>query len=160
MTLESLEWNRNGVDRVVVYVVINTEHSGWAGRTRITIFQVLPSDPFAGFKWPFQGVKWPVFGWSKGRTKITILVDMSNFFTDEWPPLVKKNGMSAQAYYLRSYGMEKTWMSSFYQTTSWFHLYQPMVNCWFGLVVWIPGIPENARNCYFGVPRFESQTTN
>ena len=34
-----------------------------------------------------------------------------------------------------------------------------MVNCWFGLVVWIPGIPENERDCYLGVP-LESQTTN
>ena len=25
-----------------------------------------------------------------------------------------------------------------------------MVNCWFGLVVWIPGIPENERDCLFG----------
>ena len=30
---------------------------------------------------------------------------------------------------------------------------------WFGLVVWIPGIPENETDCYLGVPRFESQTT-
>ena len=29
-----------------------------------------------------------------------------------------------------------------------------------GLVVWIPGIPENERNCYLMVPRFESQTIN
>ena len=28
------------------------------------------------------------------------------------------------------------------------------------LVVWIPGIPENERDCYLGVPRFESQTTS
>ncbi len=35
-----------------------------------------------------------------------------------------------------------------------------MVNCWFGLVVWIPGIPLYERDCYVGtVPRFESQTT-
>ena len=26
-------------------------------------------------------------------------------------------------------------------------------------VVWIPRIPENERECYLGVPRFESQTT-
>ena len=30
----------------------------------------------------------------------------------------------------------------------------------FDPVVWIPGIPENERDCYLGVPRFESQTTN
>ena len=35
---------------------------------------------------------------------------------------------------------------------------QLMINCWFGLVVWIPGIPY-ARDCYLRTP-FESQTNN
>ena len=34
-----------------------------------------------------------------------------------------------------------------------------MVNGCFRLVAWIPGIPENERDSYLGVPRFESQTT-
>ena len=38
-------------------------------------------------------------------------------------------------------------------------LYQPMVNWWFGLVAWIPGIPYE-RESYLWVPRFESRTTN
>ena len=29
--------------------------------------------------------------------------------------------------------------------------HQLMVNCWFGLLVWIPGIPENERDCYLGL---------
>ena len=34
-----------------------------------------------------------------------------------------------------------------------------MINWWFGLVVGIPGIPENERDCYLGVS-LESPTTN
>ena len=38
---------------------------------------------------------------------------------------------------------------------------QPMVNLLVWVpVVWIPGIPENERDCYLGVPRFEPQTTS
>ena len=36
---------------------------------------------------------------------------------------------------------------------------QLVENWWFGLVVWIPGIPENETDCYLGVPRSESETT-
>ena len=28
---------------------------------------------------------------------------------------------------------------------------QLMVHWWFGLLVWIPGIPENEGDCYFGL---------
>ena len=38
-------------------------------------------------------------------------------------------------------------------------VFQLMVNWWFGLVVWICGIPENERDSYLVVP-LESQTTN
>ena len=34
-----------------------------------------------------------------------------------------------------------------------------MVNWWFGLLVWISGIPENERDSYLGLP-LESQTTH
>ncbi len=36
---------------------------------------------------------------------------------------------------------------------------QLMVDCWFGLVVWIPRIPLWKGLGFLGVPRFESQTT-
>ena len=38
-------------------------------------------------------------------------------------------------------------------------VFQLMVNWWFGLVVWICGIPENERASYLVIP-LESQTTN
>ena len=38
-------------------------------------------------------------------------------------------------------------------------VFQLMVNIWFGVVVWICGIPESERDSYLGVP-LESQTTN
>ena len=35
-----------------------------------------------------------------------------------------------------------------------------MVNWWFGLAIWIPGIPGHERDCYLGNPKPPTQTTH
>ena len=63
-----------------------------------------------------------------------------------------------------SHRMSARWWPSadaLLQVVFWKSWFQLMVGCWFGLVVWIPGIPlwNGLLLCYLGVP-LESQTTN